>query len=262
MISFRNVFRTGTLLAVFASFSATATEIAVLLGRPDESLDFVKLIHKESVSVDASLTDVEVDYTTQAYSIFHRLGVESVSSVEVLSATGSASSQNFVRGIQAAAVRAPVAFAPFGPNFGPRMLAFCEALGRNPDTVFVLPAGNDGRSIDAEAAQSPECFPANVLRVASLNETGDGLAYFSSFGEKIDLAAGGSKIPVVGEGGKPVDRSGSSISGSIVGARLAVFARLNPSLKGASLARAFLASETQELPALRGKIGGARALKP
>lgn len=246
-------------VAAFATVPASATEIAVTLGRPDATLDFVQRTLKESLVIDPALTNLEVDYTTQVFSILDRLGVREVTNVEVISA-GGAGSGNLMRGFSLAATKAPVVDVPLGPNFGASAKGLCAAMATLKDTVFVLPSGSEGKEVEAsQVAAAPECFSPNILRVSALKMDNTDLDPSTNFGMQIDLAASAT-ADVTGAGGKTGTVRGTSVASNQTAALLAVYATKNPDLKGAALAQAFLASETRPLATLNGKIAASRAL--
>lgn len=247
------------LLSLGVSAIAGASEIATLLGRPDATQDFVQRTLKESLSVDAGYADPEVEHSTHTFSLLDRGGVREITNVEVLSLPGVSTRDLVVQGLRSGARKAGVVLAPLGPTYGSSAGALCAALD-NSDTVYVFPAGNEAQSLDSRVAENPDCFRENVIRVAALDEAGVGLAFFSNFGKQVEVAAPGTKIPVVGPGGEMTAITGSSLASTLVAARLVDFARQHSDLRGAPLARAFLAAETQALPSLEGKIAGARAL--
>ena len=72
--------------------------------------------------------------------------------------------------------------------------AIRDAVNASPDTLFVVSAGNDGRSVDA-TPQYPCALPAaNVVCVAATDSLGS-LADYSNYGSThVDLAAPGSYV--------------------------------------------------------------------
>ena len=90
-------------------------------------------------------------------------------------------------------------------------------ISQNPDTVFVISAGNDGADLAHEYFRERKSIrQRNVIIVAATNHTGK-LANFSNYSDhEVDLAAPGVDLWSAKIGGGMVKMSGTSMSAPVV----------------------------------------------
>ena len=240
--------------ALAAASQSQAFELATIMGQPDESLEFVKNLVQ--LKIDVISESPEMDWTTAQYSILAREGVLSTISIGVTGESGSSSYGDLLRGYQEAEKYSGIALVYVGPITDD---VTCRAMSEASDRmVFVVPAGSESSGIP----NLPEsCLSPNIIRVTALNRRLDDLATFSNFGAtSIQVAAPGENINVTLAGGKQQIRQGTTLSASLVAARLVAFSRLHHET-GIALAQSFLNGATYELPALKGKVQSSRAIK-
>jgi hypothetical protein len=237
---------------------ANSNELAVILGSPDPSMDFVnKLVqNRVSIPIDSSY---DTDITTGLYSILAREGAENVVAIEVLSESGSTTEFNVLLALQKASAVAPVVFLPLRGGMGSNGHA-CRVMAKASNIAFVFPVGSDGSDTAVDLQTESHCFAKNILLVASMNQFTKTLTHFTDFGKGVRLAAPGIQIPVTLPGGRVISRSGVTPPGAFAAAQLSIFARSLPELKGADLIESFLKNETTELITLKGKVEGNRAI--
>jgi len=72
--------------------------------------------------------------------------------------------------------------------------------------------------------------------------------------------APGVNVPVIGVGGIHRRMNGTTPAATFIAARLVVYSRSHSELSGRALVEAFYRDESVRLPALEGKVQGARAL--
>jgi hypothetical protein len=240
------------MVSVFLAFHVGASEVATVMGSPDGSLDFVQSLVQERINLSdhASVDDV----STAVYSIFHRIGIQSAVSVGVQNQFGSSTESLFLQGISLGVQKAPIVYTNMGP-VGERI---CSVMAHYPQTVFVLVAGNSGSQLDP--GQEPSCLNGNILRVGALDQVRGELFSFSNWGPSVRIASPSLKIPAVGAGGVQHSYTNNSVGAALVAARMGVYATQHLDLRGAALVDKFLDESTLCLPALLGKVDGARAL--
>ena len=90
--------------------------------------------------------------------------------------------------------------------------AFARAMADNPDILFVVSAGNDGRDLDRRPVY-PAAFKAdNMLVITSADGFGDP-APGSNWGKgTVDLLVPGERIPVIDFNGRAAFASGASFA--------------------------------------------------
>ena len=115
---------------------AYATEIATVMGKPGENLDFTDDLIQERIDLGGPKAG-EMS-TTWAYSILARKGVRSAVSIEVVNDEGYLDSSDLIKAIQIAATKAPVVFTHVGPIED----EVCSVLSQYYETAFVIVAGN------------------------------------------------------------------------------------------------------------------------
>lgn len=105
-----------------------------------------------------------------------------------------------------------------------------EFLRANPNTIFVMAAGNDGRETDAREKNTLTLKAPNLIRVAALNEMGNLPKWASYHSNLVDIGANGVAVEGPAPGGETVHMSGSSQAAPAVTNALARILEKNPSL--------------------------------
>jgi hypothetical protein len=245
--------KTHLFAALFLLIASTAFahtfDLAVLAGSPNEKQPFVHEILQGRITyVDSGTSDVG-NFTDGIFYFAGRNGVRSALSVEILYKDGSAFDADFLAATRDAGARAAIALVPVGPVTE----EYCRRFADHPDTVFIAGLGSNAERFDD--SKTPTCFSSNILFVAGLNAEMTDLNSNQSWGELARVA-----VPYAGLK-SPVDsRSSRSIGMAVAAGKMAEILRGNPDLRGAALIEAFLATATVELPSLKGKIAGSRAL--
>lgn len=134
----------------------------------------------------------------------------------------------------------------------------------NPDTVFVISAGNSSTNIGGMKGKNGEIFPEsgvrNVLLVAALDDKGE-LASFSDYGDgAVNIAAQGTSIASARPGGGVMHMAGTSMSAPIVTNRVALVRHEHPELNAVEAIRYLLDHETLRNENLVGKVTDGRYL--
>lgn len=232
-----------------------AASLAVVLGAPDLTLPFVNSMIEKQVHYRDR--DLDVDFSTQLFSVLSQRGVKSVWSYKILPKENNFEDEDLLQALTDASVEDHmlVAFTAFEGS--DRLNSkLCARLALLDSTAFVLGAGNRGQ----EKKSEPACLSPNILQVAALNEALTGLNHISNFGSSVRLAAPGSSFTVVGKGGLESELTGTSVAAAWTAAELAKFAEIHAELKGADLIENFLNEKAVVLPTLRGKIVGEKAI--
>ena len=145
----------------------------------------------------------------------------------------------------AAAQGARIVNLAMGSNQPEPWRAFARAMADNPDILFVVSAGNDGRDLDRRPVY-PAAFKAdNMLVITSADGFGDP-APGSNWGKgTVDLLVPGERVPVIDFNGRAALASGASFAAPRVTALAARLLMGNPEwtarqLKAAIIARARL----------------------
>lgn len=112
----------------------------------------------------------------------------------------------------AAEAGAAIVMMPLGSNRREDWQAFAEAAARQPDLLFVVSAGNDGRDIDARPVYPAALDLANMIVVTSADDFGR-LAAGSNWGvNNVDVMVPGEGIEVTDHRGATGKASGSSFA--------------------------------------------------
>ncbi len=241
-----------TLIGFFLTAqSVQAYDIATVLGDPSRTLPFTQKIIKQRFAMIYPRPDD--DPSTWVYSILERKGINSSVSFGVV-AEGVAEPNALMVGLEYAAKYAPVVLSTFGPMDDQK----CESMSIQPNTAYVIGAGDDAAKL--EPSQMPHCMSRNILRVAALNQETEELMPFANWGAPVRLAAPSYQIEAIGVDGKSIKLSSTIAGASLTAARLAVFAREHPDVLGAQLIEAFLQVATVRLNSLESKIEDGRVL--
>lgn len=139
---------------------------------------------------------------------------------------------------RAAADGARIVMMPLGSRDEADWRAFAGAARRQPDILFVVSAGNDGRDIDVAPVFPAALDLPNMVVVTSADAFGR-LAEGSNWGRRsVDLMVPGEGIEVVDHRGAEGRASGSSFAVPRVAALAARLAAAHPEWKAAELAAA------------------------
>lgn len=131
------------------------------------------------------------------------------------------------------------------------------------DILFIAAAGNSGVNIDTSPSYPASYGLSNLLAVAAMDKPG-ALASFSNYGaSSVHLAAPGvsvlSTVPSRKGAATYAYYSGTSMATPHVTGAAALYASLNPTATAAQI-RAALLCQASFVPALQGKVQGARLL--
>jgi len=157
----------------------------------------------------------------------------------------------------------------FGSRWGGSIEQTMEAeiplFKSNPDTVFVVAAGNSSTDLSGKKGQDGEIFPEskvkNVLFVGALDEAGD-LAEFSDYGTGVvHIAAPGTSIGSSIPDENIMHLDGTSMASPIVANRVAQVRLQHPELSASDAIQHVLHNETYTNSSLSGKITEGRCLK-
>jgi subtilisin family serine protease len=132
-----------------------------------------------------------------------------------------------------------------------------DAIASNPNTLFVVAAGNDGENqnvLSSTQRDYPCADPSpNVVCVAAVNNTG-ALASFSNYGASyVDVAAPGENIPSYVLGGAVQHWDGTSMATPFVSAAAALAFAQHPGATAAQVAQSILAT-ARPLASLCGRV--------
>ena len=145
----------------------------------------------------------------------------------------------------AAAQGARIVNLAMGSNQPEPWRAFARAMADNPDILFVVSAGNDGRDLDRRPVYPAAVTANNMLVITSADGFGDP-APGSNWGKgTVDLLVPGERVPVIDFNGRAALASGASFAAPRVTALAARLLMGNPEwtarqLKAAIIARARL----------------------
>ena len=234
------------LLLVLFSQGVWAHEIAVIGGHPDRRLDFSQNLVKAKIAyVPENAT--AIDYATQVYSILARRQVADTVAYRVLGPNASTTQEIAVFALEDAAKRAKVVLF----TLGPKNLTMCNAMRNQGEALFV---------VIYEAGAPYSCEADNIVSVAGLNGSLDGVPGLIHPDHLPDIAAPATNISVIGAGGRYLRANHSAAAAVFVAAKAAALSREFPDLKGRDLADALYDLESTAVPALEGKVQGARRL--
>jgi len=150
----------------------------------------------------------------------------------------------------AAETGAGIVMMPMGSRKIGDWRAFAEAVGRHPDILFVVSAGNDSRDIDKEPVYPAALDLANILVVTSADDFGR-LAPGSNWGEaSVDIMAPGEGVAVTDHRGAAGEASGSSFAVPRLAALAARLKARHPDWKAPELIAAIKARAAP--PMMRG----------
>lgn len=240
----------ATILIISSLAQAYDFELAVIAGAPDQKLAFVSDILKErNTLVDSKGSDIST-YTNGIFYFAWKNHIQTAASIEILAPNGGASYENLIKGVNQTASRSAITLVPVGPN--PENI--CQLYASYPDTVFLIGLGSDATEVDD--GNMPSCHSPNILFVVGLNKELTDISRNQSWGKLARLA-----VPHESLSGNPIDHRVSRSHGLAVAAgKMSALLRANPELRGVALVEKFLGEATVYLPALEGKVTGARAL--
>lgn len=241
-----------TFLLLSSSAFAFDYDMAVFLGSPRISMNFVSEILKEKI--DQVPGENMLDYTTATFYFAQRNGVKAAASVQVVTETGTAYYVDIFSGIQKLQDKAAVMILPLGPSTE----SLCRPLAEKTDIVFLLPIGASGETEDP--SDKPSCAAGNILFAAGLNFKKDDLAENQNISPLTRVATPYTALTAPVDQDRSMSYSANAFGLSMIAGKMAELRALNPELKGAALVDAFLASKTTTLEKLAGKVQGGRAL--
>ncbi|NCN40265.1 hypothetical protein GW916_03355 [bacterium] len=123
-------------LLALISFSASASDVAVVWGTPNFDLEFIQNTVVEHVNVHPG--SLETRHSTDVAMRLVRSGAKTISSIGVTRPNGSATAEDFALGLRWAAIRSKVVLSTVGPING---FAICDVIREfENETVFVYPA--------------------------------------------------------------------------------------------------------------------------
>lgn len=228
-------------------------ELAMIGSFPNPELPFVQKTVVERFDL-LPLPGPYSDYMTGITYFAARNGVTKLSILRTMEENGSTDYNDYFKAIKLAGQRAPIVLSPLGGGFEDEKV--CELAAQFPNTAFLLVNANDG----AKDAPNSSCFAANLLFVAGLNEMRTDLAVDQEKGGKQRLAVPYMKLRFPVEEGKSVTYSVRALGLAMAAGKMAELLRAEPGLRGAALIQRFLDTKATYLPALEGKVVGAKAL--
>lgn len=130
---------------------------------------------------------------------------------------------------------------PLGSNQKDQWAAFLSAAAANPDILFIVSAGNNGRDIDAQPIYPASAELPNILTVTSSTVSGR-IAQDSNWGvNSVDVMVPAERLPVIDHRGAEGRASGSSHAVPRVAALAARMLARNPDWKAPELKAAIKA---------------------
>jgi subtilisin family serine protease len=118
-------------------------------------------------------------------------------------------------------------------------LPFLEAARRHPEILFVVAAGNHGRSIDREPVY-PAAFDLDNLVVVTSADAGGALSAGANWGSRVDLMVHAEGMLALGFDGERRPVSGSSYAAARVSALAACLLAAHPEWQTDQLKAALL----------------------
>ncbi len=243
-------------LSLIGSFSATSAyalpyDVSLLMGTANPEMSFVRDAVKNHVALvpGSSFEDITTGVTYFAW----KNGAQAIQTIQVLQGEGYATLEDVIAAIDIASESSPVVIAPLA---GSRVEEMCSKMAEKPDTTFLITLGETGYTLSPFFTK---CASRNILFVTVLNQELTGLGEFASYGPLVRLAVPGMSLSAPVAPGRTASYLSDVFGMSVAAGKISEFSRKNPSLKGAQLLNQFLA-EAELLPALRGKITGAKAI--
>jgi hypothetical protein len=237
-------------LAVLMAFP---TQLSVLIGKPNLESPEVKALVTESADLVRGAG--ESYFSTEVYSLLASRGVRSTSLFSVVNSKGSSDFSVSAQALHDASSRAPIVLVTV---IGSKTGDLCSEMAKNPNTVFVVPAGSSAQILRAE--YTPDCAAPNILFVGAMNKDQTDLAPYSNRGtEIVRVAASGMIIKKEIPGHQGARRLGTTFAATRVAADLVKLAEARK-IQGVHLVKAFLRRATT-IPALKGKVKDSKALQ-
>jgi subtilisin family serine protease len=136
-------------------------------------------------------------------------------------------------------------------------------FNENPQTVFVLAAGNEQMNLSTKGMATNNTATAkakNLVVVGAIDSKGN-LAKFSNYGsDYVDVAALGVSVQSAKVNGGKIYLSGTSMATPVVSNKLADIAYENPELSAEEIIQELLTKQTHSSGVLEGKVAGGRFL--
>ena len=184
--------------------------------------------------------------------------------VQVTDERGVLSLRGVAAGIRwAASEGVPVVALPLVLGGGDPGVA--AAIRSAPDTLFVVPAGNDGFDVDERSVPVHPCVDTapNVVCVAATDDTGRLSASSNRGAVSVDVAAPGVDLATVDPSGRSIRVSGTSYAVPLVARSAAGLVAARPGSTPESVARALRCGERADLlPAAGGAPGRPDPTRP
>lgn len=234
-----------------AASAAPAYELSTILGTANGRMPFVQEVEKNHISLAPG--NNFTDYTTGVLYFAWRNGAQSVQTIQVLREEGNATLADVKNAIDIASQSSAVVLVPLS---GDGMEEMCAQMADKKETAFLITLGDTGYTL---SPFHTKCASRNILFVTVLNAELNDLGEFASYGPLVRLAVPGMDLSAPVDGDRRVSFLSDGFGMGVAAGRILEFRRRNPELKGADLLRGFLA-EADELPPLRGKVYGAKAI--
>jgi len=234
------------------AIAAPSFELTTLLGSANDRMPFVQEIVKDRVALAPGANFV--DYTTGVLYFAWRNGVNSARTVQVLRDAGNANLADVLAGIELASKDSAVVLAPLS---GDGVEEMCAKMAERTDTAFLITLGDVGYTLSPFFTK---CASRNILFVTVLDGDLTGLGEYASYGPLVRLAVPGMDLSAPVDGDRRVSFLSDGFGMAIAAGQIAALSRSRPELRGAALLAEFL-KQAEELPALRGKVTGAKAIR-
>lgn len=245
---------TATLFLLLGAASAHAVpyDVTLLMGTANGEMPFVREAVKNHVPLTPGI-HVE-DFTTGVTYFAWRNGAEAIQTIQVLQEGGNATMDDVAKAIDIASETSAIVVAPLA---GSRAEDMCAKMAEKPGTTFLITLGEAGYTLSPFYTK---CASRNILFVTVLNPELTGLGEYASYGPLVRLAVPGMNLTAPVAPGRTASYLSDAFGMAVAAGKISEFLRRNPSLNGAGLISQFLA-EAEYLPALRGKITGAKAIR-
>ncbi len=248
----RNSWLLTVLLSLIpAGAQAGAYEVSALLGTANQEMPFVRDVVKSRIALIPG--NSIPDFTTGVAYFAWKNGTQSLQTIQVIQENGSATLADVKTAIDIASSSSTIVLAPLAGTESEEM---CAKMAEKPDTVFLITLGEIGYTLSPFFTK---CASRNILFVTVLNAELTDLGEYASSGPLVRLAVPGMNLTAPVDRDRRVSFLSDGFGMAIAAGKLSAFLRKNPTLKGAGLLAAFLA-ESDYLPALKGKITGAKAI--